>query len=106
MTGKLAPKFDAILLDPADNVVVALVDLAAGRIVRIGGPDGEQSLAVIEDIPFCHKLAVTEIGPGEAVCKQGRPIGEATRAIPAGGHVHVHNIRGPSPGVGGNGDRG
>jgi altronate hydrolase len=39
-----------------------------------------------------HKAALREIRKGEAVIKYGYPIGEATEDIPAGGHVHVHNL--------------
>ncbi len=40
-----------------------------------------------------HKYARRDIAEGEAVIKYGLPIGRATRAIAAGEHVHVHNVR-------------
>lgn len=60
-------------IHPADNVAVALE-----------GAEG---------IPAGHKLALRDILPGEAVVKYGSPIGVATAFIPAGAHVHTHNLR-------------
>ncbi len=40
-----------------------------------------------------HKYARRGIAGGEAVVKYGMPIGRATRAIAAGEHVHVHNVK-------------
>lgn len=61
-----------LLLDPRDNVLVATM---AG-IVPIG-----------------HKIARTDIKAGDKILKYGAPIGIATADIPAGAHVHVHNVR-------------
>ena len=40
-----------------------------------------------------QKYARREIKKGEAVIKYGRPIGAATAEIPAGAHVHTHNLK-------------
>ena len=40
-----------------------------------------------------HKYARRDIAEGENVVKYGMPIGHATRAIKAGEHVHVHNVK-------------
>jgi altronate hydrolase len=40
-----------------------------------------------------HKFAVRRIRAGEAVLKYGQIIGFAAADIPAGAHVHVHNVR-------------
>ncbi len=39
-----------------------------------------------------HKYAIRDIRAGEAVIKYGYPIGRATADIPAGAHVHSHNL--------------
>ena len=39
-----------------------------------------------------HKYALRDIRAGEAVIKYGYPIGRATADIPAGAHVHTHNL--------------
>ena len=68
-----------------DNVAVAAKDLSAGAIVF-----GVKTAGVI---PAGHKLALREIKAGDEVIKYGFSIGQATKTIPAGGHVHTHNIK-------------
>jgi altronate hydrolase len=72
-------------LHESDQVAVAMVDLAAGAEVaggvRLAGP-----------VPRGHKFALRPIAAGEQVRKFGIPIGRATAEIPAGGHVHTHNL--------------
>jgi altronate hydrolase len=71
-------------IHPSDNVAVALRDLRAGE--REGG------VTLATDVPAGHKLAVVAIGAGSPVVKYGRSIGVARGDIPAGAHVHVHNV--------------
>ena len=80
---------DIVRITPRDMVAVALKPLQAGETVSCGG--GEITLR--EDLPMGHKAALRDIRRGEAVIKYGYPIGEATADIPAGGHVHTHNLR-------------
>jgi altronate dehydratase len=49
-------------------------------------------VAAGEPIPSGHKVAVAPIAAGEAVRRYGQVIGAATQPIPAGAHVHVHNL--------------
>ena len=76
--------------EPGDNVAVALEELAAGDQVELDGLSGK--LRVVERIPAGHKLAAEDIAKGEAVRKFSHVIGYAKEAIPAGAHVHVHNV--------------
>ncbi len=78
----------ALLLDERDNVATALVDLARGTRVPVGGLEVE----LRADIPFAHKFALRPIAAGEAVVKYGETIGLATAAIQPGDHVHRHNL--------------
>ena len=80
---------DIVTIRPGDMVAVALRPLQAGQTVAAGGA----RLTLAEDIPMGHKLALRAIRQGEPVVKYGYPIGEATRDIPAGGHVHTDNLR-------------
>ncbi len=80
---------DTVRITSRDMVAVALHPLKAGETVRCEG--AEVTLRV--DIPMGHKTALRDIRKGEAVIKYGFPIGEATEDIPAGGHVHTHNLR-------------
>jgi altronate hydrolase len=79
----------AVHLRPADNVAVAARPLGAGTAVQING----HAVTLPSRIGLGHKLAVRPIAAGEAVLKYGQVIGFAAADIPAGGHVHVHNVR-------------
>jgi altronate dehydratase len=76
-----------IVISDADNVATALEALDAGRILVETG-----SLTVREPIPRGHKIALRPIPSGSEVMKYGSPIGLATADIPAGAHVHTHNV--------------
>lgn len=78
----------AILINPNDNVVVAIVGLAAGSRLQIAG----RELVLAGDIPAGHKIALTGIRSGQTIIKYGYPIGKALADIPAGSHVHIHNL--------------
>ena len=80
---------DLVRIAPQDLVAVALRPLRAGETVAADGG----TVTLREDIPMGHKTALREIRKGEAVIKYGFPIGEATEDIPAGAHVHTHNLR-------------
>lgn len=78
----------AIILHDSDNVATAMADLARGTRVQISG----RCVTMVEDIPFGHKYALTDLGGGEVILKYGESIGLAASAIAAGAHVHVHNV--------------
>lgn len=46
-----------------------------------------------ETLGLGHKIASRDIAAGEKIVKYGAPIGSATTAIPAGEHVHLHNMK-------------
>ncbi|MER8649877.1 altronate dehydratase family protein [Mesorhizobium sp. M0586] len=73
-------------LKPDDEVAVALRDIHAGETLVPFGP-----LATTA-IPFGHKVALRPLEQGEVIHRLGQPIGLATAAIPAGAHVHLHNM--------------
>ncbi|MBQ7363047.1 MAG: altronate dehydratase [Clostridia bacterium] len=75
---------DAIKINKADNVAVALRELKAGESFFGATLD--------TDVPMGHKIAITEIGLGQDVIKYGLPIGHATKDIPRGAWVHTHNM--------------
>ena len=79
---------EMVRITARDMVAVALRPLKAGENVTYGGG----SITLKDDIPMGHKTALRDIRKGEAVIKYGFPIGEATEDIPAGGHVHTHNL--------------
>jgi altronate dehydratase small subunit len=52
----------------------------------------EATTTLLQDIPFGHKFALSDIALHEPVTKYGEAIGLATQPIKAGQHVHVHNM--------------
>jgi hypothetical protein len=79
----------AIVLDPADNVAVALRALAEGEEIVVEGAP----LRALTEIQTGHKLARRAIAEGDAVLKYNETIGIASAPIAAGEHVHVQNVR-------------
>jgi altronate hydrolase len=74
-----------LLIDPRDDVAVALTGLAPGDSVA-------ENVTAASDIPAGHKVALRAIASGEPVRKYGWPIGRATADIAPGDHVHSHNL--------------
>ena len=79
----------ALQIDPRDNVLVALVPLAAGTTVNIGNI----SSPVTENIPPKHKVALIDFKPGDFVIMYGMVVGEATQPIARGGLLSTRNTR-------------
>jgi len=77
-----------LLLDPRDDVALALTALAAGTRAEAGG----RTVELRDDIPDGHKVALRDMEAGETVRKYGWPIGILTAGVRAGGHVHGHNL--------------
>lgn len=75
-----------IQLHPEDDVLIARVALNAGQILPTGG------IAVRNDIPAGHKIAVRDIAKGEGVRRYNQIIGFASQPILKGEHVHEHNL--------------
>ncbi len=83
----LQPADLVIRLHPADDVVIARVDLPAGTTLA---KEGGMRLGVT--VPAGHKVAVREVRQGQPVRRYNQIIGFATRDIRPGDHVHVHNL--------------
>jgi altronate hydrolase len=73
-------------LNASDPLVVATRDLAVGEEIGFG------DVTPTEPIARGHKLAIQPVAAGAPVRKFGQIIGNATRAIAPGQHVHVHNV--------------
>jgi len=92
-TGRIAGETRALIMDPKDNVAVAIRELTAGETLVIAVPDGsERVVTTVESIPFGHKFSTADLDEGDQVLKYGERIGRATRVIPAGSHTHIHNL--------------
>ncbi len=75
-----------IKLNPADDVVVARVEIPAGTELL------KEGVRVAVTIPAGHKIAVRDVAEGQPVRKYNQIIGYSTKPIRAGEHVHVHNL--------------
>src|SRR5271166_2256775 len=74
----------ALRLDPSDNVVIAIDEIAAGA-----APAG--GVSARERIPKGHKMAVAAVEAGAPIRKFRQIIGFASRPVSAGEWVHEHN---------------
>lgn len=83
----------AILLNVADDVATAIVELPAQESVTVSLDDRSVEVVLAEEIQFGHKFALRDIAQGEPILKYGLPIGNALTDIRAGEWVHVHNCR-------------
>jgi altronate hydrolase len=73
-------------LNASDPLVVATRDLVVGEEIGFG------EVKPVEPIARGHKLAILPVASGAPVRKFGQIIGNATRAIEPGQHIHVHNV--------------
>jgi hypothetical protein len=78
-----------LLLDPTDNVLVAIQTLEAGDTLTVAG----QRVNVPAQLTLGHKLAARAIRAGEKILKYRVPIGSATQDIAVGEHIHLHNMK-------------
>ena len=71
-----------------DDIGLLLGDVPRGTPIEIA--DG--TTPAVEDIAAGHKVALHDIPKDAPVHKYGEVIGVALADIPAGAHVHVHNL--------------
>lgn len=83
---------NAMIVEPQDNVVVAIEPIAKGDTVTYACKNETKTLTALEDITIYHKLAARDIAKGEPIVKYGEHIGLAAVDIKAGEHVHCHNL--------------
>lgn len=83
----------AVIIEPEDNVGVALMALEAGTSPELKASKPLQ-IKLLETIPYQHKFSVRNIESGKEIIKHGVVIGVATKDIKKGEHVHVHNMEG------------
>lgn len=88
----------ALQLTEADNVATVFVNretdhVDEGEVVTIKGVHGDVGeIAILQAVPYGHKIALRPLSKGEEIIKYGEVIGRATRSIRIGEHVHIHNM--------------
>ncbi|MCC6313575.1 MAG: altronate dehydratase, partial [Thermomicrobiales bacterium] len=78
----------AVVLNPGDTVAIAKVPLLPRTVLRAG----DSEISVGQMIPPGHKIALRPVAKGDEIRRYGQIIGFATEDIPAGAHVHSHNL--------------
>ena len=84
----------ALRVNDLDNVATIFANgITDGMEVEVRDKKGNaEKMKVIGDVPYGHKIAVTEIKKGDQITKYGEEIGVATHDIKKGEYVHVHNL--------------
>lgn len=86
-------RVNALLMDETDNVVTCVEEISQGQDV-IYKKDGElKTLTAKEDIPFCHKVALTDLREGDEIIKYGESLGKMTEPLTAGHWVSDRNLK-------------
>ena len=76
-------------INPADSVVVCLVEKKKGEIISIDG----QEIVLNQDTPAGHKVLIKDVQDGEDIIKYGYPIGHARQTMKAGDWVNENNLK-------------
>jgi altronate hydrolase len=82
-------KNSVLKVHPADNVIVALRDLAKGEVVTLN----KENYTLLENIPAKHKFTATSLQPGDAVTMYGVLVGKANEPIAQGMRISTSNIK-------------
>ena len=82
----------ALKINPCDNVAVVLADVRPGEEVVVTTDQEVVRIAARQEIPFGHKVALTDLGIDEPIVKYGEEIGRAQVPIAAGDWIHLHNL--------------
>ncbi len=90
-------KYQVYIHEENDDVGVAVTDLEEGEKVKAKVIKSTQPVVkevkVNEDVPLTHKVSLVDMDKGHKVIEYDEVIGETTKNIEAGDHVHTHNIR-------------
>ena len=85
-------EINALMMDPADNVVTCVNEVAAGETVVYRKGEEICTITAKEDIPYCHKVALVDIPEGGEVIKYGESLGKTSQNIAAGCWVSHNNL--------------
>lgn len=82
-------KDNILVIQPRDNVAVALRSLDAGELAVTKGVEGFPTL---EKIPASHKIALRDISRGKEIIKYGETVAISSLDIKKGEWVHTYNL--------------
>lgn len=78
----------ALLIDPSDNLGVALQPLCPGDVVNING----QKVKINQPVAAKHKFAIAPLKKGDRCTLYGVTVGVMTEDLSAGGLIHTENL--------------
>ncbi|HDP0318987.1 TPA: UxaA family hydrolase [Salmonella enterica subsp. enterica serovar Concord] len=84
--------FNALVISPEDSVAVVTENIQKEETVCYQINGQTVNLNSVTPVPVYHKVAIKNIREGDNIYKYGQPIGRASQDIPAGTHVHTHNL--------------
>ena len=85
-------KINAQMIDESDNDVTSVDEVSAGSDVFYRKGDDILSVTAIENIPYCHKVALKDFAEGEDVIKYGESLGKTNCAVKKGGWLYDKNM--------------
>ena len=85
-------EINALIMDSTDNVVTCMNEVKAGEEVIYRKDDEICSVTALEDIPYCHKIALVDFKKGDQVIKYGESLGEVSEDLKAGRWIADHNL--------------
>jgi len=89
----MTAQIQTLHLHPLDTVAIAKVSLQPGMEIVVDlSTNGQRRLTIKDDILPGHKVALTQLDPGDIVRRYGQVIGTASETITPGAHIHTHNL--------------
>lgn len=85
-------EINALLMGQTDNVVTCITEIAKGGTVCYRKGHAILTLTAEEDIPYCHKIALTDIPEGGEIIKYDEPLGKTNAFVGKGHWVAHHNL--------------
>ena len=88
-------EINALMMDLTDNVVTCVREVSVGEEVRYRRGEELCTLRAEEAIPYCHKIALTDLNEGAEVFKYGELIGKTNCPIARGhlvNHENIHSV--------------
>ena len=86
-------KVNALLMDERDNVVTCVEEIPAGATVTYQDGDRVCTVQAEETIPYCHKIALQDLGAGDDVMKYGESLGKLISPVAKGHWVNDNNLK-------------
>lgn len=84
---------NALKMDERDNVVTCVKEVKRGEDVVYQEGASEMSLVAEEDIPYCHKVALSDLAEGTEIIKYGESLGKLVAPVKKGHWVNDKNLK-------------